>query len=116
MGVGVLAVTVTEIGELIASLVITRVHDFGPIDVGVKRTTRSRHESGLTAAGNGFLIRTKSGHGGTNSAEATFILHFPTLHTLSVFSASVPGQTSPKSGEPVTRISPRGTLPETDTS
>jgi hypothetical protein len=33
-----------------------------------------------------------------------------------VFSASVPPHTSPKSVEPVTRMSPAGTLPDTETS
>ena len=60
-GTGVLAVNVwVTIPVSGSSLVMIRVHDLGPAEVGVKRTTRPRHESGLTAAGKGLLINVKS--------------------------------------------------------
>src|SRR3990172_7371268 len=117
VGAGVLPVTTrVTVGVSGSSLVMTRLQDFGPMDVGVKRMTRSTQESGLTVAGNGLLMSVKSVHGGTNAALATARLHLPTLQTEMVFSARTPGQTSPKSVEPVTRISPGGVLPVTWTT
>jgi hypothetical protein len=71
---GVLAVndwvTVGVSGSL---LVMVRLHVLGPAEVGVKRTTRPRHESGLTTAGKGLLIKVKSEQ--FTEAAVTFRLH-----------------------------------------
>src|SRR5262249_38234141 len=76
---GVLAVTVNiTIGLVGSSLLIFKVHDLGPAEVGVKRITRLRHESGLTVAGKGLLMIVKSGHAGTKDALVTWRSHGPT--------------------------------------
>src|SRR5260370_6271944 len=116
-GQGVLAVTVRVlVREAGSSLTITRVQLLAPQEVGVRRIRTLRQESGLTVAGNGLLINVKSGQGGTKDTLLTWRSHDPTLQMERVFSASVPAQTSPKWVEPVMRITPGGTLPETDTS
>src|SRR4026207_1396498 len=66
-------------------------------------------------AGNGLLTRTKSGQGITKETLLTSRLHRPTLQMGMVFSLMNPAHTPPKSVEPVTRTSPEGTLPETET-
>src|SRR5262249_13524446 len=114
---GVLAVIVLVMtGVSGSSLVMTRVHDLGPADVGVKRITTSLQESWLTVAGKGLFTSTKSEQGGLKATLVTLRLHAPTLHTEMVFSARGPTQTSPKSVDPVTRMSPGGALPETATT
>ncbi len=70
-GVGVFAVTTSVVGLLGSSLVITKSQDFSPIEVGVKRITKSRHESGLTVLGKGLLMRVKSGQAGSKAAPVT---------------------------------------------
>src|SRR5713226_4471400 len=115
-GQGVLAVTVRVlVREEGSSLTMTRVQLLGPQEVGVRRITMLKQESGLTVAGNGLLIKVKSGQGGTKETLLTWRSHDPTLQMERVFSASAPAQTSPKSVEPVMRITPGGTLPETET-
>src|SRR5262249_39925965 len=59
------------------------------------------------------LINVKSAQAGSNAADTTCRLHFPTLHTEIVFSGCAPPHTWPKSVDPVTRTSPGGVLPET---
>src|SRR6266852_4734493 len=113
-GQGVLAVTVRVlVREAGSSLTMTRVQLLGPQEVGVRRITTFRQESGLTVAGNGLLIKVKSGQGGTKERLLTWRSHDPTLQRERVFSASVPAQTSPKSAEPVMRIAPVGASPAT---
>src|SRR5712692_7650707 len=115
-GQGVLAVTARVlVREAGSSLTMTRVQLLGPQEVGVRRITTLKQESGLTVAGNGLLIKVKSGQGGTKETLLTRRSHNPTLQMERVFSASAPAQTSPKSVEPVMRITPGGTLPETET-
>src|SRR5579859_336956 len=116
-GQGVLAVTVRlVIGVVGSPLIICRLQLFDPHDVGVNWITRLRHEPGPTTAGNGLLISVKSGHDEVKETLDTVRLHSPTLQMEMVFSASDPAQTSPKSVEPVIRIVPGGTLPETGTN
>src|SRR5229473_2061916 len=116
-GQGVLAVTVRVlVREAGSSLTMTRVQLLGPQEVGVRRITTFRQESGLTVAGNGLLIKVKSGQGGTKETLLMWRSHNPTLQMERVFSASEPAQTSPKSVEPVMRMRPGGTLPETERS
>src|SRR2546422_5832451 len=86
-----------------------------PHELGVYRITTSTHESWLTTAGNGLLISTKSAQGSTKATLLMLRLHLPTLQIEMVFSWIAPAHTSPKSVEPVTRMSPGGTLPRTET-
>src|SRR5678816_157934 len=117
IGAGVLPVTVSDtVGVSGSSVVMTRVQDLGPMEAGVKRMTRSLHESWLTVAGGGLLMSVKSAQAGLKAAESTARSHLPTLQTLTVFSARAPAQTSPKVVEPVTLTSPGGVLPVTWTS
>src|SRR3984957_15512771 len=94
-----------------SSVVIVRVHDFGPPDVGVKLTPTSSPESGLIAAGNspGFTS-VKSAHEIT--ADVTFKLQVPTLFIFRVCVGVVPEQLAvPKLPLPVTLIVPLPSLP-----
>src|SRR5262249_4071910 len=71
-GHGVLAVTVRLMTGLSgSSLTMRRLQVFAPHEVGVKRMTASRHESGLTTAGNGLLTSVKSWQGGWNITLVT---------------------------------------------
>src|SRR5215468_11289857 len=116
-GHSALATTVRLITGLSgSSLTIRSVQLLGPHEVGVKRMTTSTQKSWLTAAGNGLLTSVKSGQGATKETFVTFKLHRPTLQMEIVFSASTPAHTSLKSVEPVTRMSPVGALPETETT
>src|SRR5262249_20094713 len=108
---GVVAVTVRlMVGVLGSSVGITRVHDLRTLHgvVGVYRMTRCLPEAWLTSAGKGLLINVKSAQAGSNAADTTCRLYFPTLHTEIVFSGCAPPHTWPKLVEPVTRPSPGG--------
>ena len=59
-------------------------------------------------------MRVNSGQ--ESDADVTLRLHVPVLFTEILCSALAPPQTSPNVVEPVTRISPGGTLPDTLTS
>src|SRR5262245_45639179 len=113
---GVFAVTdMSTTGVSGSSLVIFSVQACAPQVVGVYRITTPRQESGLTGAGNGLLISVKSAQAGSKATDVTARLHGPTLHTEMDFSACSPPHTLPNAVEPVTRMSPGGTFPDTAT-
>src|SRR5678815_604037 len=88
IGAGVLTVTVSDTeGVSGSSVVMTRVQDLGPMEVGVKRMTRSLHESWLTVAGNGLLMSVKSAQAGLKAAESTARSHLPTLQTCLLYTS-----------------------------
>src|ERR1051325_330191 len=93
---------------------IVSVQVFGPQDVGVNRMTTGTQKSWLTAAGNGLLMMVKSAQ--LIDTLETCRSQRPTLQLELVFSASVAGQTYPKSVEPVTRMSPVGAVSVTVTA
>src|SRR5260370_6169528 len=106
-GQGVLAMTGRLITPLAgSSLLICRLQLLGPQEVGVNRIVSERHESGLTTAGKGLLIRVKSAQGGTKDTLVTLRLHLPTLQIAMAFSVTGPAHPLPKSVEPVTRMLP----------
>src|SRR5580692_5421801 len=97
---------ITTTGLIGSSVVIDRLHDFGPPEVGVNLTPTSRPESGLIVAGNspGFTS-VKSAQEMT--ADTTSRLQVPTLLILRVCGGVVPEQLAvPKSPLPVTLIVP----------
>src|SRR3984957_11756454 len=102
---------ITTTGLIGSSVVIVRVHDFGPADVGVKLIPTSSPESGLIAAGNsaGFTS-VKSAH--EIIADVTFRLQVPTLLILRVWGGVSAEQLAvPKLPLPVTLMVPLPSLP-----
>src|SRR5277367_4180511 len=94
-------------------LVIVRVHDFDPADVGVKSIWSGRPESGLIVVGNspGFT-KVKSRQPALSATEVTSRLQVPTLLICSVCGAVALEQLAvPKFPLPVTLIVPFPSLP-----